>query len=66
MLLDVAETLHGSVHNHGFPELGDVYAAALDIRLAPDLAGRIELCRAGLIRITPANLRCFSSDDTTS
>ena len=49
MLLDVAETLYGSVHDDGFPEFGDVYAAALEVRLPADLARRVELRRAGFV-----------------
>ena len=66
VLLDVAEALDGGIHDDGFSEFRYENTAALDIRSASDLASRIELGRAGLVRIAPADLRRFSGDDTTS
>src|ERR1051326_7102260 len=66
VLLDVAQTLHGNVHDDGLAELGDEDAAALEVRFAAYFPGRVELRGARLVRIAPAYLRAFAGHVTAS
>lgn len=46
VLFHVAKTRDGDINQDGLAELGDEDAALLEVCLAADLAGRIELRRA--------------------
>lgn len=66
ILLDSLEALHRDVDNDGLFELRHIDAALLEVRLATDLAGRVELGRTDAVRIAPAHLRALPSDFTGS
>ena len=66
VLLNSFETLHRNIHDNRLAELGDIDAPLLEICLAADLASRVELRRAGAVRVPPADLRAFPGNFTLS
>ena len=60
VFLDCFKPLHRDIEDDGLADFCDIDTAFLDIRLSADLAGRVELGRAGTIRIPPADLRALS------
>src|SRR3989344_1158177 len=62
VLLNSFETLHRNIHDNRLAELGDVDTPLLEICLAANLTGRIELRRAGTVRVPPADLRALPGD----
>ena len=62
VLLNSFETLHRNIHDNGLTELAYIDAALLEIGLATDLAGRVELRRAGTIGVPPTDLSGLASD----
>ncbi len=49
VLFNRLQTLHGDIDNDRLAEFGDIDAAALEIGLPADLAGRVKLRRAGSV-----------------
>ncbi len=66
VLLDVAEAVYRDVDEDGLIKLGDEDTALLEVCLAADLAGWVELGSTGTVRVPSAYLRAFSSDFTAS
>ena len=62
IFLDNLESFHRDIHDDGLPKFVDVDATPLEIRLAADLTGRVELRRAGAIGISPADLRALTGN----
>lgn len=62
VLLDSLEAFYGNIDDDRLAELGDVDTALLEIGLSAHLAGRVELGRAGTVRVPPADLGCLAGD----
>ena len=57
ILLDVAHTLGGDGNEYGFSKLRNKNAALLEVCLAANLSGWVELRSTGTVRVPPAYLR---------
>ncbi len=64
VLLDGLEPFYRDIHNNSLVQFADVNAAPLEIRFPADLAGRVELRRAGTVRVPPADLRALTGNLT--
>ncbi len=60
VLLDVLEALGGDVDKDGRAEFCDEDATLLEVCLTANLASRVELGSTRAVRVTTADLRCFS------